>query len=195
MFTVWSLYVNCVDYSVSVLFKDICDVVWVVVWALKWFPMGQLFRDTLNQYKCMCISEIHLCRTSFMLNEKASIPCWLGRGILWQTSAQDSGPVRKVKLVVFKVTWPIQCTDCTVHTAHQLSVINTIILLFLCCCSTAGVSWTRWHQSWIKLVLLMSKRESVIFVWVKFTDGWTWMSWLHKINLLSIYKHIWCWSH
>ena len=26
------------------------------------------------------------------------------------------------------------------HTAHQLSVINTIILLFLCCCSAAGVS-------------------------------------------------------
>ena len=171
----------------------LCELLFGLWSDFQWDNCSESHLINISGWACRFLKSFS--RTSSMQHKKASIPCWLRRGILWQTSAQDSGPVRKVKLVVFKVTWPIQCTDCTVHTAHQLSVINTIILLFLCCCSTAGVSWTRWHQSWIKLVLLMSKRESVIFVWVKFTDGWTWMSWLHKINLLSIYKHIWCWSH
>ena len=90
--------------------------------------------------------------------------------------------------------YSVQTAQCTTHCSPVVSDKyhhSVVSVLLLCCRCQLNKMTPKLNQT-----CLVNVRERVSYLClVKFTDGWTWMSWLHKINLLSIYKHIWCWSH
>ena len=85
--------------------------------------------------------------------------------------------------------YSVQTAQCTTHYSPVVSDKyhhSVVSVLLLCCRCQLNKMTPKLNQT-----CLVNVRERVSYLClVKFTDGWTWMSWLHKINLLSIYKHV-----